>query len=336
MPIRMLDPLSLSNVSTQLSSQFQASIQLDPEALKEMTARAAANPPPSIVISQDQYNSIAQNCISSEMQNDDFAFSISDCTSPQDAQNWQDYFKQTALTSQSIQQDLAATNPDTIDGNVYYQDFNGTRITSATDNGTDYLNNLIVKSSFYKSELQSNFQGDDLQARVNSLDNYVNNLVENFAQKTADKISNKLQSTDPTSSLTDDKIKTDILNIFQDNSQQMQEIISANPDKWQTILQTGGDYLNYFRNKLETATTTTTTTNTNTAESNTGDELNYSGLKNLIQTTAGIVAPQEVNQINLTSNNLFGVISNDIDSIIRKTYLSNSSDNQPYIICITA
>lgn len=335
MPIRILSLLSLTNVSTigsPIPPEFAQSIQLDPEAVKDMMAKATANPPQVVEVTQDQYNSIAQSCISSEMQNDDFAFSVSDCTSPQDAQNWQDNFKQTALTSQSIQQDLAATNPDAIDGNVYYQDFNGTRINSVTDNGTAYLNNLIVKTSFYKSELQSNFQGDDLQARVNSLDNYVNNLVENFAQKTASKISNKLQSTDPTSSLTDDKIKTDILNIFQENSQQMQELISANPDKWQTVLQTGGDYLNYFRNKLETATTTTTTT----AESNTGDELNYSGLQNLIQTTEGIVDPQENNPINLTSNNLFGAISNDIDSIIRKTYLSNYSDKQPYIICITA
>ncbi|MDU2063248.1 MAG: hypothetical protein E6713_00310 [Sporomusaceae bacterium] len=334
MPIRMLSPFSLTNVSTQLSPQIETSIQLDPEAVKEMMAKTAENPLPSVVISQDQYNSIAQKCVSSEMQNDDFAFSVSDWTSPQDAQNWQDYFKKTALTSQSIRQDLAATNPDSIDGNVYYQDFNGPRITSVTDNGTDYLNNLIVKTSFYKSELQSNFQGDDLQARVNSLDDYVNNLVGNFAQKTADKIYNKLQTTNPTSSLTNDKIKTDILNIFQDNSRQMQEIISKNPDKWQTVLNTGGDYLNYFRSKLETATTTTPTTNT--AESNTGDALNYSGLKNLIQTTAGIAAPQEVSSINLTTNNLDGIISKDIDSIIRKTYLSNYSENQPYILYITA
>lgn len=335
MPIRILSPLSLTNVSTvgsPIPPEIQQSIQIDPEAVKDMMAKAAANPPQVVEVTQDQYNSIAQSCISSRMQNDDFAFSVSDCTSPQDAQIWQDYFKKTALTSPSIQQDLAATNPDKIDGNVYYQDFNGTRINSVTDNGTVYLNNLIVKASFYKSELQSNFQGDDLQARVDNLDNYINKLAENFAQKTASKISKKLQSTDPTNSLTDDKIKTDILNIFKENSQQMQKLISANPDKWQTVLQTGGDYLNYFRNKLEIATTTTT----NTAESSTGDELNYVGLQNLIQTTTGAVAPQENNPINLTSNNLCGVISNDIDSIIRKTYLSNYSDNQPYILCITA
>lgn len=322
MPVRRLE------INPPLPVIGPTSYQVDPESVKKMLSESAPNQ--VVKITQEQYNSAIDNYLSTAMKNDDFAFSVSDECSSHDASDWETYFKKTALTSPSIQQDLATTAPDSVDGNVYYQCFNSARITSVTNNGTDYLNNLIVKASFYKSELQSNFQGNDQAARVNDLDSYVNKLVDDFSKETADKIYKKLKADNANTSLTVDQLQANIKDIFQENSATMQKIISDKSDKWQTVLTTGGDYLNYFRTQLENAT------NNSDSEASSTDKMTYSDLQDLITEATSADKNAPVAKKQSYTPPIYCRDKLDTTSIILNAYAPNYSNDKPVMIYITA
>jgi hypothetical protein len=146
-------------------------------------------------------------------------------------------------------------------------------INPVTDDTSEYkftdsqfINNFVVKESFYQDQIKSNFSGEELTTKLDELKTISDKVINDLAEKFACDIGSFFNGT--LSWLNDGKpsaangasaqpefqvstFKSHILDIVEQSRKALADIKKQEPDKWADMLRSGGSVSSHFSQELD-------------------------------------------------------------------------------------
>lgn len=151
----------------------------------------------------------------------------------------------------------------------------------------NFINNLVLKESFYRDKIKDTYHGAELDAKLRELDGIVNEVADKLSQEFAQYIGNFFNGKLTNATFSDDipeaypnltsfdvaKFKENVLQMISGQRQAFEAIKQNSPEKWQQVVQSGGSDISAFQQQLE-AISSMTSSNSSVLES-----MNYNDMK---------------------------------------------------------
>jgi hypothetical protein len=127
---------------------------------------------------------------------------------------------------------------------------------------SQFIQNFVMKESFYKDQINSSYSGDELKAKMQEFDAVSSQVIESLANKFASGVGDFFNGTQdwlrdgkPTASAAEPyfdetAFKANILDIVEKSRTALEDIKRENPEKWADMLLTGGSNGSFFIQEL--------------------------------------------------------------------------------------